>query len=41
MRHSLASDPVDWHDIPGVRLVGAVLGILLIIAALRAMFGKD
>jgi hypothetical protein len=36
----LAADPVSWHDIPGVRLIGAVLGTLLLIAAIRAMFGK-
>jgi hypothetical protein len=30
----------DWPDVPGVRVVGAVLGILLIVAAIRAMFGR-
>ncbi|MFY1632636.1 hypothetical protein ACN27F_04985 [Solwaraspora sp. WMMB335] len=30
----------SWHDIPGVQLIGGVLGVLLLIAALRAMFGK-
>ncbi|MDG4766590.1 hypothetical protein O7632_21185 [Solwaraspora sp. WMMD406] len=30
----------SWQDIPGVQVVGAVLGILLLLAALRAMFGK-
>jgi hypothetical protein len=30
----------DWQDVPGVRVVGAILGILLIVAAIRAMFGK-
>jgi hypothetical protein len=30
----------DWQDVPGVRIVGAILGILLIYAAIRAMFGK-
>ena len=28
----------DWADIPGVRIVGAVIGILLLVAAIRAMF---
>jgi len=27
-------------DIPGVRIVGVVLGLLLVIAAIRAMFGR-
>jgi hypothetical protein len=27
-------------DIPGVRLVGIIVGALLLIAAVRAMFGK-
>lgn len=27
-------------DVPWVKLVGAALGILLVIAALRAMFGR-
>jgi hypothetical protein len=30
----------DWQDVPGVRVVGAVLGILLIAAAIRSMFGR-
>jgi hypothetical protein len=30
----------SWTDVPGVRVVGAVLGILLIVAAIRAMFGR-
>lgn len=28
-----------WTEIPAVRLLGGVLGALLIIAAIRAMFG--
>jgi hypothetical protein len=36
----LAAEETSWHDIPGVQVVGAVLGILLLVAALRAMFGK-
>ncbi|MGI5215370.1 hypothetical protein [Plantactinospora sp. CA-290183] len=35
----LAADQGDWSEIPGVRLLGAVLGAALLIAALRAMFG--
>lgn len=33
----LAADQ-PWTDIPGVRLVGAVVGTLLLIAAIRAIF---
>lgn len=41
MRHILlAAEEVSWHDIPGVRLLGGVLGILLLLAAIRSMFGK-
>lgn len=36
----LAADPVSWYDVPGVRLLGAVLGTLLLVAAIRAMFGR-
>ncbi len=30
----------EWTDIPGVRLLGIVLGGLLLVAAIRAMFGR-
>jgi hypothetical protein len=30
----------DWTEIPGVRILGAVLGTLLLVAAIRAMFGR-
>ena len=30
----------SWTEIPAVRIVGAVLGVLLLIAAIRAMFRK-
>jgi hypothetical protein len=36
----LTAEPVSWYDIPAVRLIGAVLGVLLLVAAVRAMFGK-
>lgn len=36
----LAAEDVSWHDIPGVRILGAVIGALLLIAALRSMFGR-
>ena len=32
--------PRSWEDIPGVAILGAVLGVLLVWAAIRAMFGK-
>jgi hypothetical protein len=35
----LAADQ-SWAEIPGVRIVGAVLGVLLLLAAIRAMFRK-
>lgn len=34
----IAADEVDWHDIGAVRLLGLVVGGLLLIAAIRAMF---
>lgn len=34
------AEETSWHDIPGVRILGAVIGTLLIIAALRSMFGR-
>jgi hypothetical protein len=36
----VAAAETSWYDIPGVRLVGAVLGTLLLVAAIRSMFGK-
>lgn len=36
----LAVEDTSWYDIPGVRVVGAVLGALLLLAAIRSMFGK-
>jgi len=35
----LAADR-SWSEIPGVRIVGAVLGLLLLLAAIRAVFRK-
>lgn len=35
-----AAQETSWHDIPGVRILGAVIGTLLLIAALRSMFGR-
>jgi hypothetical protein len=31
---------VSWYDIPAVQILGAILGTLLLIAAIRAMFGR-
>lgn len=36
----LAAEATSRSDIPGVRVIGAVLGALLLVAAIRAMFGK-
>ncbi|GAA5188612.1 hypothetical protein GCM10023322_39660 [Rugosimonospora acidiphila] len=38
MRAQILADGAQ--DLPGVRFVGIVLGLLLIYAAIRAMFGK-
>lgn len=35
----LAADQ-SWTEIPAVRILGAVLGVLLLLAAIRAMFRK-
>jgi hypothetical protein len=35
-----AAEPVPWTEIPAVRILGAILGVLLIVAAIRAMFGR-
>jgi hypothetical protein len=36
----LAAEATSWSDLPAVRLLGAVLGTLLLIAAIRSLFGK-
>lgn len=36
----LATERTNWSEVPGVRVVGAILGALLLVAAIRAMFGK-
>lgn len=38
----LASHLADrsWEDIPAAGVVGAILGAVLLIAAVRAMFGR-
>ncbi len=30
---------IDWSQVPAVRLLGIALGVLLLIWAIRAMFG--
>jgi hypothetical protein len=37
---TLAAEEVPWTEIPAVRLLGAILGTILLIAAIKAMFGK-
>jgi hypothetical protein len=32
--------PRSWDDIPAVGILGAVLGVLLLWVAIRALFGK-
>lgn len=39
-RWVLAAEETPWSEIPGVQLIGAILGILLLVAAIRALFGK-
>lgn len=31
---------MSWYDVPGVQILGAVLGTLLLVAAIRSIFGK-
>jgi hypothetical protein len=33
-------DEVSWYDVPAVQILGAVLGTLLLVAAVRSMFGR-
>ena len=40
MDRILTAEHVSWTEIPGVRIIGAILGVLLIAAAIRAMFGR-
>jgi hypothetical protein len=37
---TLTAEEVSWYDVPGVQLLGAVLGTLLLLAAIRSMFGR-
>ncbi|WP_159079442.1 hypothetical protein [Plantactinospora sp. BC1] len=39
-QHLLAAEETSWFDIPGVKIVGAILGTVLLLAALRSMFGR-
>jgi hypothetical protein len=39
--HLAGSAPRPWTDIPGVAVVGGTIGIVVIIAAIRAMIKKD
>jgi hypothetical protein len=38
-RLPIAAEEVPWTEIPAVRLLGLVIGALLLFAAIRAMFG--
>ncbi|WP_255408570.1 hypothetical protein [Plantactinospora sp. KBS50] len=35
-----AAADTSWYDIPGVRIVGAIAGVVFLVAAIRAMFGR-
>jgi hypothetical protein len=35
-----SSAPIPWNDIPGVAVVGGVVGIVIIIAAIREMLRR-
>ena len=35
-----AAEPRPWNEIPGAVLTGVVIGVVLLIAAIRAMFNK-
>jgi len=37
----LPDNPRSWDEIPGVAFVGLALGLVLIVAAIRYMAGKD
>jgi hypothetical protein len=36
----LAADNVSWYDVPGVQILGALLGTALLLYAIRSIFGK-
>ena len=36
----IPDDPRPWDQIPGVSLVGIVIGLVIIVAAIRYMIGK-
>ncbi len=40
LTHLAATTPRPWDDIPGVAIVTGVIGIVLILAAIRAMIKK-
>lgn len=37
---SIPDDPRPWDQIPGVALVGIVIGLIIVWAAIRYMFKK-
>jgi hypothetical protein len=40
LTHLAGDAPRAWEDIPGAVLVGVIIGVVLMIAAIRSMFGK-
>jgi hypothetical protein len=37
---AVADDPRPWNEIPGVALVGIVIGLIVVWAAIRYMINK-
>ena len=33
-------DPRPWEDIPGVGLIGIIIGLVIVVAAIRYMINK-
>jgi hypothetical protein len=40
MHPLVAAAERSWHDIAGVRILGGVLGVLVLMIAIRSMFGR-
>ena len=40
MLGGLAASERSWSDIPGVAIIGGIIGIVIVIAAIRAMVKK-
>jgi hypothetical protein len=40
MQSLVAAAERSWHDIPAVQILGAVFGVLVLVVAIRSMFGR-